>query len=314
MGFFPLPQAAHMRSTKPHRYWLKLVRFALIALLGEGLLTAYGILPLIYAHRILHPARSGLCCQTPADYGLHYEPVQFNTSDNISLQGWYIPSQNNAIIILAHGWGSNRISMLPYAQALARHGYGALLLDLRAFGESGGTQITFTGEDVLAAARYLDQRPDIQGTKIGVLGLSLGGLAANQAAAFYEQSLIRAIVVDGAGLADFRDQPAPTSFAHLLDLPFQWVASQYWRLAGAAPIIPAVEALPKIAPRPILLIAGASSPLELGAMRKFYAAASRPQIANVSLWEVPDAGHIEAFAKYPEEYEQTVSAFFSQLK
>ncbi len=79
----------------------------------------------------------------------------------------------------------------------------------------------------------------------------------------------------------------------------------------AAPL-PVVEALPRVAPRPLLLISGVDSPLERGEMRKFYAAASRPPNANVTLWEVVGARHTEAFAKQPDEYGRRVIDFLER--
>ena len=38
------------------------------------------------------------------------------------IKGWYIPSQNQAAIILLHGYGGNRLGLLGHAEFLARRG------------------------------------------------------------------------------------------------------------------------------------------------------------------------------------------------
>jgi alpha-beta hydrolase superfamily lysophospholipase len=54
------------------------------------------------------------------------------------LRGWYAPGQRHAVVILVHGGGGNRLQLYPEARILARHGYGFLLYDSRAHGESDG--------------------------------------------------------------------------------------------------------------------------------------------------------------------------------
>jgi alpha-beta hydrolase superfamily lysophospholipase len=101
---------------------------------------------------------------TPVDYGLNYQEISFTTSDGLTLQGWYIPSANGAAVILTHHMASNRVGVLETAYMLARNGYGVLLFDLRAHGESQGEVLPFGGaeaEDIVAAAAYLQSREDI---------------------------------------------------------------------------------------------------------------------------------------------------------
>ncbi len=94
-----------------------------------------------------------------------------------------------------------------------------------------------------------------------------------------------------------------------LDLPFQWVAFQSWKLRGVAALLPVVRALPWTAPRRVLLIAGTKSPLEQGRMRKLYVAAGEPR----ALWEVPEAGHLSAYSARLAEHEQRVTAIFDDV-
>jgi len=80
---------------------------------------------------------------TPASYGLAYHDVAFGTADGVRLSGWYIPARNGAAVLVLPGSGSTRTAVLAQAAVLARHGYGALLLDTRGHGRSGGHAMDF---------------------------------------------------------------------------------------------------------------------------------------------------------------------------
>ena len=60
------------------------------------------------------------------------EEVSFQARDGVSLHGWFAPPKNGIAVILVHGLGGNRASLLPEAEIFARHGYGLLLYDSRA--------------------------------------------------------------------------------------------------------------------------------------------------------------------------------------
>ena len=116
---------------------------------------------------------------TPASRGLAYESVVLVTSDGIRLAGWYVPATNGAAVVLRHGAGSTRSSVLDEAVVLARHGFGVLLVDARGHGESGGRAMDFGWfggiRDIEAATRFLAARPDVRADGIGVVGMSMGG-------------------------------------------------------------------------------------------------------------------------------------------
>src|SRR3972149_4968729 len=125
------------------RHWLNLFAAGLIG----GLVFAFVGYVVLSVEMRVPPARTSICCATPADFGFAYEAVTLQTTDGLTLRGWYIPSRNRAAVIMLHGYGGNRTEMLNRAIVLARHGYGALLYDERASGESDGTQRTFGWQD-----------------------------------------------------------------------------------------------------------------------------------------------------------------------
>ncbi len=73
-----------------------------------------------------------------------------------------------------------------------------------------------------------------------------------------------------------------------------------------------VDAVARIAPRPLLLIHGAADryvpPTE---QDELYAAASAPANAEVSVWRVPGADHAQAYHTEGQEYVARVVEFFT---
>src|SRR5208337_5668289 len=55
---------------------------------------------------IYHPDK--VIRETPADFKLHYETVFFETEDNVTLSGWWIPAEKQiAVVLFFHGNGGN---------------------------------------------------------------------------------------------------------------------------------------------------------------------------------------------------------------
>ncbi|MBC7287937.1 MAG: alpha/beta fold hydrolase [Armatimonadetes bacterium] len=89
-------------------------------------------------------------------------------------------------VLMCHGFTGHRIEahrlFVEAAQAFAASGVAALRFDFRGSGESQGAfaDMTVEGEiqDALAALEYLMRRPDVDASRVAVLGLSLGGAVA----------------------------------------------------------------------------------------------------------------------------------------
>ncbi len=110
---------------------------------------------------------------------LNAETVQFPSLSGTTLHGWLAPGQPGAgAVVLLHGVRANRLAMVRRALVLHQHGFGVLLFDLQAHGESVGQRITFgyrEGMDAASAVAFLKTRAPRE--RIGAIGVSLGGAA-----------------------------------------------------------------------------------------------------------------------------------------
>jgi pimeloyl-ACP methyl ester carboxylesterase len=206
---------------------MSLTGYLVIAALGAWAIVALTVgFSWLFARHYCRPRRC-LPMKTPADYDLPYTPVTF-TSQGIPLRGWFISANDSLVpqptIILAHGWSTNATQMLPVARLLHDAGFGVLLYDVRGHGASGDdgpmTLLKFA-EDLIAAADYLDGRPEVDMTRLGVVGHSMGGASAIVAASM--ESRIRVLVSSSA----FADPVALTQDVmrarHIPRWPFLWL-------------------------------------------------------------------------------------------
>ena len=217
------------------------------------------LVPLTFAFYATNVPPVPLGTGTPAQYGLTYQDVAFRTSDGVRLSAWYIPARNGAAVVLLPGSGSTRTAVLPQAAVLARHGYGALLVDGRGHGLSGGHAMDFGwwgGRDLAAAVSFLAAQPGVQAGKIAVLGESMGGEQALAAAG--ADPRIRAVVAEGATGQQSDDRGwLPHDITGIIDRGWKWVQYTAAGLISGAPRPASIrDGIRAAAPRPALIIAG----------------------------------------------------------
>lgn len=125
---------------------------------------------------LTRPAQTGPL--TPPS-GLAIRRVAFPSRSGATIRGWYVRGAAGAgAVLLLHGVGSNRSSMVDRARFLHAAGYTVLLPDFQAHGESDGTRITFgllESLDASAALEFL--RSCTPGERVAVIGVSMGGAA-----------------------------------------------------------------------------------------------------------------------------------------
>lgn len=118
----------------------------------------------------------------PANAGLEYREVSFESADGVPLEAWWIPSakeESSRAAVLVHGWGGDKSDehVIETAPIYARAGYGVLLLDLRGNGGSGEERRTLgykETRDVQGALAWLDEE-GIEPGEVVLHGWSMGG-------------------------------------------------------------------------------------------------------------------------------------------
>jgi alpha-beta hydrolase superfamily lysophospholipase len=233
--------------------------------------------------------------------------VRIEMADGDALSAWYVPSRNRTAVLVSHGSGGSRERVAATVRMLARHGYGVLAFDLRGNGESGGHS-NGLGDNAQPAARaaldWLARRPDVDPARIAGFGSSLGGEVLLEAAA--EDPRLRALVSDGAARPVDQQAADPPDRVTRLS---QALGLQSIRAISGMRTSPSLNGLvPRIAPRPVLLIAAGQEPAEIPANRTYRDRGG----SSFELWEVPGAAHTAGLRTYPAEYERRTTRFLDR--
>lgn len=200
------------------------------------------------------------------------------------------PSRRAPVVICLHGTGGNKEQCLPLLGELASQGILGVAIDglyhgerarlgsyddaiLRAYRTGQGHPFLYDSVwDVMRLIDYLDTRPDVDASRIGLIGFSKGGMEAYLAAAVDTRIQV---VVPALGVQSFRwalehggwsartdsFKPAVKGAAQEAGVWFvtaSFVRQFYDRVApGIYSEFDGPSMLPLIAPRPLLVINGA---------------------------------------------------------
>jgi len=79
---------------------------------------------------------------TPAELGLNYDEVWFDTKDEVPIHGWSIPGRANMpLVIFFHGNAANISHFVDILRYFNEMGFSAFIFDYRGFGKSHGQVI-----------------------------------------------------------------------------------------------------------------------------------------------------------------------------
>ncbi len=120
---------------------------------------------------------------TPKDFGLPFETVTFKGAFGVKLEAWQIENATNqGLILMFHGHGAAKDSLLPAADLLSKTGWDCALVDFHGSGGSG-TNVSSIGwheaADVVAALEYFT--PMYEDQPIILYGISMGSAAVLRA-------------------------------------------------------------------------------------------------------------------------------------
>lgn len=291
---------------------------ALTWLLGAGAVGIGAALPMGVAWVFTHPPRRLHKKNPRSALGIPYARVRLRTEDGVRLSAWYVPAAPGeesrpprGVVVICHGYYGNRETMLPYLSFLHRERFACLLFDFRAHGWSGGRMATFGISEALdldAAIDWASEQDDLRGVPLAVLGESMGASVALLVAS--GDTRVSAVVADSAFA---RFDSAVEGRLHLAFGPVLGpVITPHARRVGERLLgyriedIAPVQAIARIAPRPVFLIHGTDDRLiSLENAHRLHEAAPE----NALLWEVEGARHVQSVYVAGEEYSRRVTAF-----
>jgi fermentation-respiration switch protein FrsA (DUF1100 family) len=292
----------NMRTKKPG-YWRNLFLYTafllILAVLGVLLSISYK-----GAMNYLHPSRTHRpATENPARHGITYQDITLVTSDGLKLEAWYSPSQNGAVILVAHGFGGARSADLH--AAIAQYGYGVVSWDARAHGESEGELCTwgyYETRDVEAALTFALNQKGVR--HVGALGQSMGAVTILRSAAPGDE--IEAIVIDSA---------FPTieeMVERVISSPIMRPCLRFFverEIGLIAEDLRPIDEIGRISPRPIFILQGGQDTvIPPDSAQRLYDAAGEPR----HLWVVERVGHAAMFDRMRDEYMRRVIGFFDE--
>ena len=282
-------------------------------LLGAGLLAAAYAASAAYCvrrgYRECHPPRSRVSAEQASEAKQRLpdlRDLELTTQEGLRLKAWFVPPRNGNVMVLVTGLGGNRSSLLDEAELFARHGYGSLLLEQRAHGDSEGDTATWgdrEADDVVRAVKRAYEEPGV--SAVGALGFSVG--ASVVALAAIQEPRIRVVVLY-ATWTSLREEVAYKASKRLPHAGY-WTRLGY-SLAGVNVDRVAPEPqMKRISPRPLLLLSGAMDTDTPPTVMDRIQAASAD---GTELWRLPGVGHGGYLQASPAEYERRVVGFLDR--
>jgi len=242
----------------------------------------------------------------PSDLGLEYEEVDFNSTDEVKLSGWFIPNnKTKKTIIVMHGYPADKANLLGIAEFLAKD-FNVFLFDFRSFGQSEG-KFTTVGylekNDLLGAIKYLEKEKNI--TNIGLYGFSLGGAVALMSS----HENVKAIVTDST----YAKLSHMVEHMYRIFLVFKYPLYYLTKLYGILFLninvdnINPVDNIKNIKVPILLIHAEKDSQIPVSEAYLLHDANKKTE-----LWIVENADHGMGHAVNPARYEKRVIEFFNE--
>ncbi|MEW6125587.1 MAG: alpha/beta fold hydrolase [Acidobacteriota bacterium] len=283
--------------------------FILVAVFFTLGLATFTAASYFFAMQFISPANCAIG-DAPQEFAFPIKNVSFTTEDGLAIRGWYAPDEKTrTAIILLHGHRGNRWQMYDTAKMLRRAGYGVLLYDARATGESEGKAISigyFETKDLIAAVRFLRE----QGVeRIACLGQSQGGATILMAAAKLDG--VKCVIAQSS--YDTICRAIDRRYREYLHIP-GWLGGSLMKFFAEQKLgISAEQISPlreiKNLPCPVLIIAGENDTKTWAKdTRELFEAANAPK----DLWMMEGAGHEDLYALRPQEYEKRVLEFLKK--
>ena len=303
------------------RQWIRFGVFSLLCGIAVLLIVAVGVGELLSG--AVPTAVDSLSGAVSADFPV--EGVQIPGSANSgnadsrnadsrnadsSVHGWLVRGRRgDGVVLLVHSLRSNRIEMLSRAKFLNEQGYGVLLIDLRAHGETPGDRITFglgEAEDVEASIAYL--RNAFPGERIAAIGVSLGAAAIvlSKHAPRLDAVVLESLHPTIEEAVENRLRLHLGEFGPVFSPLLLWQLS--FRFGTSPDELSPIKRIGDLN-APLLLISGTDDQhTKVAETERLFEAARQPK----EIWIVPGGGHFNMHAYAGKEYENRISGFLER--
>ena len=247
---------------------------------------------------------------TPSTYLLtSYESLNFTDRAGGEHEGWLLLGLKGApVIILSHGYDSNRSAMLSLGTILRENHFNVYVFNFYGPKTREGTSSLGVrqAEDLNAAIETLTKRPSVNAHRVGLFGANMGGYASLLAAE--QNPMVRALAVDT--VYDSPDLMFQNEFDKLLG-----GSSPYFRLLATAEFhlfswgvkpVHLRANLSKLEGVPKLFVSGHDVPELAKSTEELYEAAPQPK--RLLVLEHSQVGVASGAEK--KEYESQILTFF----
>jgi len=278
---------------KHHPRVVQIALYLVVAGAGVGLVLCVGV-----AAKSFWKERADYVRTPPAAISRHPEragiegltEISFSSADGRRVAGWYAPSRNGAAIVLVHGTGAERSSLLFETGFLSQAGFGVLAVDLPGQGASEGRTRWGVPERhaISAAVDWLRARGEV-----------------DPEAAVLDQRLRAVALVSSPNEVVEHNWLATAKWGLLTQVPCYLALRAY----GQSLDMPPKNVIGSIAPRAVLIVGGDLDPLVPAFMaRQLFSAAGSPK----ELWLVPRAHHADFAQIAGPEYRNRLAGFFDR--
>ncbi len=231
-----------------------------------------------------------------------YEDVTFRNDAGHTLHAWFLPAkgaepgQALPVVLHAHGNAGNVSHHAGFSSFLTYRGVHVLVFDYRGYGRSDKARINRAAllEDTQAALAYLRSRPDVDPDRVGLYGVSLGGVPALHAAAL--------------------DQRVPAVATLSAFSSWNAVAADHLPVLGPLLIragLDPIDAIRELGSRPLLLVHGDADTIVRRHHMARLADAAREAGVPVTTHTAQGADHNDIIFTHPAASE-AIADFFAQ--
>jgi pimeloyl-ACP methyl ester carboxylesterase len=262
---------------------------------------------------------------SPADLGMGFEDVSFIVHDEksrgkLKIAAWWIPNgPSSRTAIIVHGYADAKVGGIAWAPTFRTLGYNVLAVDLRAHGESEGTQTTagfFERHDLSQVIDQLRLQQPASTRELILFGVSLGAAVVGATAAM--RTDLSAVIMD-CPYSDYISAAKTHARANGMPGPlFQRIGIKWAQKLSGADFLACspVKVIPTLA-CPLMVIHGADDlfvdPADMDAVE----AAMKlrpPQLAPTVYWRAAGTHHVLALRTDSVEFRRRIEAFLSEVR